>query len=89
MSAGDLPEAATGGPIAVIRDGDRVRIDVARRRIDLCLPAEDIEARARDTAVTVEPRSGWLGQYQRLVNSLDRGGVLTDLEHGRGTREKT
>ncbi len=65
------PEAARGGPIAKLRDGDRVRIDVATRRIDV---AADLRARA---AARIAPRvtTGVLAKYAAQVSSASRGAV--------------
>src|SRR5690606_18456968 len=65
------PEAARGGPIAKLRDGDRVRIDVATRRIDV---DADLASRA---ATTIAPRvtTGVLAKYAHLVSSASLGAV--------------
>jgi len=65
------PEAARGGPIAKLRDGDRVRIDVNTRRIDV-----DADLRARP-AVRIAPRvaTGVLAKYAAQVSSASRGAV--------------
>ncbi|WP_111267480.1 dihydroxy-acid dehydratase [Marilutibacter maris] len=65
------PEAAHGGPIARLRDGDRVRIDVGTRRIDV-----DAELAARAPA-SFQPRvrTGALAKYARIVSSASRGAV--------------
>ncbi|MGH7026950.1 dihydroxy-acid dehydratase [Brevundimonas sp.] len=65
------PEAVHGGPIARLRDGDRVRIDVAARRIDV---AADLAARE---PARVAPRvtTGVLAKYARTVSSASRGAV--------------
>ena len=65
------PEAARGGPIAKLRDGDRVRIDVATRRIDV-----DADLASR-VATTIAPRvtTGVLAKYARLVSSASLGAV--------------
>ena len=67
------PEAACGGPLARLRDGDRVRIDVATRRIDV-----DADLAAREPAC-VAPRvtTGVLGKYARTVSSASRGAVTS------------
>lgn len=66
------PEAARGGPIARLRDGDRVRIDVRARRID----AVGVDLAAREP-VRIAPRvtTGVLAKYARLVGSAARGAV--------------
>jgi len=65
------PEAARGGPIAKLRDGDRVRIDVRTRRIDV-----DADLRAR-RPVRIAPRvtTGVLAKYAAQVSSASRGAV--------------
>jgi dihydroxy-acid dehydratase len=70
------PEAANGGPIAVVRDGDVISIDVPQRRLDLEVPAAEVQARLRAWAPP-EPRyrTGALAKYARLVSSSARGAV--------------
>lgn len=72
-----MPEAADGGPIALVRDGDSVLIDVADRKIELEIsPAKLAQRRAcLPTFVAGEPR-GWLRIYQHLVQPLQKGGTL-------------
>ena len=70
------PEAAVGGPIALLRSGDRVTIDAARRAIDVELPAAELRRRAR----ALKPRrpyalSGVLAKYARAVSSASFGAV--------------
>jgi dihydroxy-acid dehydratase len=67
------PEAARGGPLARLRDGDVVRIDVATRRIDT-----DADLSAREPA-RIAPRvtTGVLARYARNVGSASRGAVTT------------
>ena len=71
------PEAAEGGPIALVRNGDRIRIDIPARSMELRV--DDTEL-ARRRAAWVRPRpkisSGWLGRYSRLVTSANKGAVL-------------
>ena len=75
-----LPEAANGGPLAPVRDGDEVVIDLAARRLDLAVPeAELATRRARLGEAGPRPSAsggGWLAQYRALVQPLDRGGGL-------------
>jgi dihydroxy-acid dehydratase len=70
------PEAADGGPIALVRDGDRVRIDVAAARLDLLVDDTEL-ARRRASWSPPPPRysSGVLGKYARLVGSAAQGAV--------------
>jgi dihydroxy-acid dehydratase len=70
------PEAARGGPIALVRDGDLVNIDIAARRIDL--EVGDAELQRRKAAWVGPParyNSGVLGKYARLVSSASIGAV--------------
>ena len=72
------PEAASGGPIALIADGDRIRIDARQRTIDLLVDADEIEKRA-ERLQPFEPRvkHGWLARYLQNVTSADKGAVFT------------
>jgi dihydroxy-acid dehydratase len=71
------PEAQVGGPIALVRDGDPVVIDVEARRLDLEVPAEELERRrAQFTAPPPRYRSGLFGRYTALVSSASEGAVL-------------
>jgi len=77
MMAGHVaPEAADGGPIAALRDGDIVIFDVARRRLDVELTDKDIQTRLRNWSPP-PPRyaSGVMAKYTRLVSSASKGAV--------------
>jgi dihydroxy-acid dehydratase len=67
------PEAADGGPIALVRNGDVVTLDVDERRLDV---AADLEARRREWSAP-QPRhtNGALAKYARLVSSASQGAV--------------
>ncbi len=71
------PEAAEGGVIALVRDGDIISIDLPRRRLDLLVEKEELGKRKRELR---HPREkidkGYLRLYQRLVTSADEGAVL-------------
>lgn len=67
-----MPEAADGGPLAGLEDGDIVAIDLDSRRIDSC-PARIGEP---VRAAGEYPERGWLGQYAALVGPVQRGAVL-------------
>ena len=70
------PEAASGGPIALIRDGDEITIDTEARRVDAALDPEALERRrARWTAPEPRYRSGVMAKYARLVSSASTGAV--------------
>lgn len=72
-----MPEAADGGPIALLRDGDEVFIDVGSRKVEIDVPAKELDARRLVAApfVPSEPQ-GWLRIYQHLVQPLSKGGTL-------------
>jgi dihydroxy-acid dehydratase len=72
------PEAALGGPIAAVREGDEIVIDVDRKALDLLVDADEIERRLADWS----PRrpnyaGGVLGKYAALVGSASDGAVTT------------
>jgi dihydroxy-acid dehydratase len=72
------PEATEGGPIALVKNGDRILIDIPNRK--LMLKVSDVElAERRKTwkKPAYKINSGWLGRYSRLVTSADKGAVLT------------
>ena len=70
------PEAAHGGPMAVVRDGDTIVIDLPRRRLDLDVPAGEIKRRLAAWKAP-EPRykTGALAKYARLVTSASQGAI--------------
>jgi dihydroxy-acid dehydratase len=70
------PEAFDGGPIALVADGDRIRLDVPARRLDLLVDDGELERR-RAGWKPPAPRypSGALAKYARLVSGADRGAV--------------
>jgi dihydroxy-acid dehydratase len=71
------PEAAEGGPIGLLRTGDRLRIDFPNRRMDILVSeAELAERKLSWTPVKLE-LNGWLARYQKLVSNASQGGILT------------
>lgn len=70
------PEAAAGGPIAAIENGDIVSINVKERSIKLELSDDEIEERLSKVKPVERNLKGWLSQYQQLATSADKGGVL-------------
>ncbi len=70
------PEATDGGPIALVADGDRIRLDVAARTLDLLVEPTELERR-RAGWKPLEPRytSGVLGKYAKLVGSAEFGAI--------------
>jgi len=73
------PEAAAGGPLALVKDGDQITIDIPQRRIEVHVSKAELARRKRawkapKPAVT----TGWLGRYAELVTSGAKGAVLRD-----------
>jgi dihydroxy-acid dehydratase len=70
------PEAALGGPIALVKEGDRITIDVDARRVDLELPADELASRLQAWSAPA-PRytRGVMAKYAALVSSASQGAV--------------
>jgi dihydroxy-acid dehydratase len=70
------PEAADGGPMALVRDGDRIRLDVTRQTLDLLVDEAELAAR-REGWAPLPPRytRGVLAKYSKLVGSASTGAV--------------
>jgi len=70
------PEAATGGPIAAVAEGDEITIDVDARRLDVALSDDEIAARVAAYEPPVSPdATGVMAKYARLVSSASHGAV--------------
>jgi dihydroxy-acid dehydratase len=71
------PEAAAGGPIGLLKPGDRIRIDIEKRLLEVELTEAELEAR-KAAWKPPAPRilSGWLARYAKMVTSGSRGAVL-------------
>ncbi len=71
------PEAAERGPIAAIQPGDRIRIDIPNKRLDVLIPQEELEKRLSQLP-PFEPKikKGYLARYQQMVTSANTGAVL-------------
>jgi dihydroxy-acid dehydratase len=61
------PEAAAGGPLAVVHNGDRIRLSVREKRIDLLVEAAEIERRLKTFAPPPSPPRGYKALYRRSV----------------------
>jgi dihydroxy-acid dehydratase len=72
------PEAANGGPIGLVETGDRIRVDIPNRSIDVLVSEDELEERAR-VWTPIEPRytRGALAKYAKLVGSAETGAVLS------------
>ena len=76
MAGHVAPEAARGGPIAVVRDGDAVVFDVDARRLDVEVSEQEMDARLRQWKAPEPPyASGVMAKYARLVSSASEGAV--------------
>ena len=65
------PDAASGGPLAKVRDGDRIRLSVAERRLDLLVPPEVLARRPLTPAPV--PERGYARLYRQEILQADRG----------------
>jgi dihydroxy-acid dehydratase len=76
MAGHVAPEAAHGGPIAAVRDGDTIVFDIKARRLDVAIPAEELKARlSRWKAPTPRYQTGVMAKYAKLVSSASEGAV--------------
>jgi dihydroxy-acid dehydratase len=71
------PEAAEGGPIGLLREGDRLRIDFPNRRIDILVSDAELALRKQSWKPVQRDLTGWLARYQKLVSNASQGGILT------------
>ncbi|MGE5197438.1 MAG: dihydroxy-acid dehydratase [Deltaproteobacteria bacterium] len=71
------PEASAKGPIAALKDGDRITIDIPNRKLNVELTAQEIEKRFKGWApIPPKIKTGCLARYSRLVSSADKGAIL-------------
>ncbi|MFZ5803022.1 MAG: dihydroxy-acid dehydratase [Candidatus Omnitrophota bacterium] len=71
------PEAAAGGPIAVIKSGDRIKIDTEKRTLELLIPEKELRDRLKALKpFTPKILGGWLGRYTQHVLSASTGAVM-------------
>ena len=73
------PEAAEGGPIGLVAEGDSIAIDIPARTITLQVPAEELARRRQDwTPPPAKITSGYVGRYAKMVTSGSTGAILKD-----------
>lgn len=73
------PEAAAGGPIGIVQDGDEILIDIPNRRLELLIPEEEFERRMKDFKPKKKQiQSSWLRRYSKFVTSANKGAILSD-----------
>ncbi|VUC31377.1 unnamed protein product [Clonostachys rosea] len=75
------PEAADGGNLALIRDGDRLRVDLTKRRVDILIPTEELDARRKELEAkggySIPPsHTPWQDIFRREVGGLSEGMVM-------------
>ena len=71
------PEAEEGGPIGLLKAGDRVRIDFPNRRMDILVPEAELAERKKTWVPVKRNLNGWLARYQKLVTNASTGAVLS------------
>ena len=70
------PEAANGGVIALIKDGDKIKIDINNRTLDLLVSDEKLEERRKNLKPFVTKAKGYLGKYSRTVQDASHGAIV-------------
>ncbi|MDP2166985.1 MAG: dihydroxy-acid dehydratase [Thermodesulfovibrionales bacterium] len=71
------PEAMEGGPVAMLRDGDKIRIDIPKRKLDVLMSDKEIKDRlAKWKRPEPKIKKGYLARYARLVSSASEGAVM-------------
>ena len=70
------PEAAEGGPIALVADGDLIRLNIPNRKLELLVDDDEL-ARRKEAWIAPEPKikTGWLARYAKVVTSANTGAV--------------
>ena len=71
------PEAQEGGPIAIVRDGDEIEIDIEKRQVNLLVSKEEIDKRLKEwKAPALKYTKGYLSIYSKLARSGSEGAIL-------------
>ncbi len=70
------PEAANGGVIALINDGDKIKIDINNRTLDLLVSDEELEERRKNLKPFTTKAKGYLGKYSRTVQDASHGAIV-------------
>ena len=70
------PEAAEGGPIALVRNGDVISIDIPNRRLDVKVSDAELSERRRQWSPVRRELTGWLKRYAKMVTNASNGAVL-------------
>jgi len=73
------PEAAAGGPIGIVKDGDEILIDIPNRKLELLISEEEFEKRIKEFKPKKKQiNSRWLRRYAKHVTSANKGAILED-----------
>ena len=73
------PEAAAGGLLAYVMDGDEISIDIPAHSVELLVPEEELDRRRAEMPLKApRPLKGYLRRYRALVSSASRGAILDD-----------
>lgn len=70
------PEAAVGGEVGLIKDGDTISIDIPNYSINLLVSDEELEIRRKEVVIKENKFKGYLNRYQKLVQGADKGAIL-------------
>ncbi len=70
------PEAMEGGPIAAVREGDLIKIDIPQRKLEFKVSELEIRKRLKEVIKPKREVKGWLARYMRMASSADKGAVL-------------
>ncbi|MEN6330011.1 MAG: dihydroxy-acid dehydratase [Methanobacteriaceae archaeon] len=70
------PEAQASGPIAAVKDGDLIRIDMSSREIEILLSPEELAQRLEKVVHPQKKVKGWLARYRKLASSANEGAIL-------------
>lgn len=70
------PEAMSNGPIAIVENGDIIKIDIPQRKLELNVSEEEIKKRLDQAKHPEKQLKGWLARYSRLASSADEGAIL-------------
>lgn len=70
------PEAAAYGPLAAVKNGDIIKIDIPHRKLDFTVSPEEIDERMKKVVKPERKIKGWLARYRKLATSADKGAIL-------------
>ena len=70
------PEAMAGGPIAALKDGDIIKINIKNRGLNVDLEDDQLKKRLDEVVMPDKKVKGWLSRYRKLVGSADKGAIL-------------